>query len=103
MGAKSREPLKPIDMIVLWCAGSFRGVLAWVHMMPRDDSLSDSYIRCPIDVVFPTDRQGRLPGTRFQDRGSLSGFAASASSPALCPPSVAASANKHHQKQLFPK
>ena len=34
-------PLNPINTIVLWCTGGFRGALNWSPLMPRDISLSD--------------------------------------------------------------
>ena len=45
------DPLNPLNTIVLWCTGGFRGTLNWAPMMPRDASLSDSYKS--VGDVFP--------------------------------------------------
>ena len=42
--------LNPLNTIVQWCTGDFRGALNWAPMMPRDASLSDSCML--IAVVF---------------------------------------------------
>ena len=51
-GTQLRGPLKPLSTIMLWCSMGFRGAFNWMHMMPRDVSLSDSWM--PDRCSFPT-------------------------------------------------
>ena len=37
------KPLKPLNTIVLWSTGFFKGALNWAPMIPRDASLPESY------------------------------------------------------------
>ena len=51
-GAQVRYPLNPLNTIVLWCTGGFRGALNWTPLMPRDASLSDSCSKLHSDYIF---------------------------------------------------
>ena len=50
-------PLNPLNTIVLWCTGGFRGALNWAILMPRDASLSDSYLILSVAVFLSTMRK----------------------------------------------